>query len=101
MSTPPAPTPRPRCDSLPEHHVYLDTGCRFARSCIQCPLHRCVHDLPFGARDLRMHHLELEGARLLQLGYTDKDVAHRLRISLSSFYRLKRRLRRAAPDHLY
>ncbi len=43
------PLPRPtRCDALPEHTDYTDTGCDLAPSCLSCPLPRCRYDTPGG-----------------------------------------------------
>jgi hypothetical protein len=37
---------------LPEYVAYRDTGCELAPSCLHCPLPRCKHDQPGGARRL-------------------------------------------------
>ena len=41
-----------RRDALPEHTHYVDNGCDLHPNCLTCPLVRCRHDEPGGARRL-------------------------------------------------
>jgi hypothetical protein len=43
-----------REDALPDRMPFPDTGCELAPSCLHCPLPRCKHDEPGGARKLTM-----------------------------------------------
>lgn len=46
------PPERVREDALPDRMAFPDTGCELAPSCLRCPLPRCKHDAPGGARRL-------------------------------------------------
>jgi hypothetical protein len=46
------PPERVREDALPDRMAFPDTGCELAPSCLHCPLPRCKHDEPGGARRL-------------------------------------------------
>ena len=48
------PPERVREDALPDRMPFPDTGCELAPSCLHCPLPRCKHDEPGGARKLTM-----------------------------------------------
>ena len=39
-------------DLLPEHCHYQDAGCEMAKSCLDCPLPRCIYDTPRGKQVL-------------------------------------------------
>lgn len=61
-------------DRVPELDHYEDTGCRMHPSCLQCPLPRCVYELP-AARPKRMAARDREIAQLYYAGHSADAIA--------------------------
>lgn len=54
---------------------YRDEGCELSRSCLRCPLARCVHDEPWGKRRWLMRLRARKVSRLFAQGKRVKELA--------------------------
>ena len=52
-------------DLPPEHCRYQDEGCEFSRSCLNCPLSKCIYDEPRGRQRQAKRQRDREIVRLL------------------------------------
>lgn len=78
----PRPTPRkPWWALLPEETRYKDTGCRLHPLCLNCPLPRCVEDVPRGKQHLQRAQVVALAKNLLARGCSQAQVAHLLGVS--------------------
>jgi hypothetical protein len=69
-------------DLLPEYCEYKDEGCSHAPSCLNCPLPRCVLDLPGGRQKRSLTRRNAEIVRLFTLEKkTFKEIAALFKIS--------------------
>lgn len=95
----PEPLSRPvRCDALPEHTEYRDTGCEVAPSCFACPLPRCRYDTPGGlAAMVRTSRDAAIADAVRRRKLPIDDVAEMFGLSRRSIYRALRRT--ARPPH--
>jgi hypothetical protein len=88
------PLPRPaRCDALPEHTDYADTGCEIAPSCLNCPLPKCRYDMPGGLAAMLRSTRDVaiaDAVRRRQLPID--DVAAMFGLSRRSVFRALRRV---------
>lgn len=75
--------------------VLPDTGCEFAASCFDCPLARCKHDDPEGAR-LARRQMRYGTDLGVHEGGTVDEIADRLNISRRTVFRLRESERRAS-----
>lgn len=66
---------------LPEETVYRDTGCELSPSCLSCPLERCAEDQPRGRQRVRQRSLSATVRSLLDMGYTQVQIARMLGVS--------------------
>ncbi len=90
-----------RCDALPEHLEYRDEGCELAPRCLECPLPRCKHDEPGGARHLKVETRDGEIARVwLASGGRIRvnELAQRYGLSRRSVFRILRAIKSRAPE---
>ena len=55
---------RDELDLPPEYCKYRDEGCEFAKSCLNCPLPRCIYDEPGGKQRWRKGQRDREIVRL-------------------------------------
>ncbi|OGT54303.1 MAG: hypothetical protein A3E01_15170 [Gammaproteobacteria bacterium RIFCSPHIGHO2_12_FULL_63_22] len=79
-----------RPDSLPEHKVYLDTGCDLHANCLTCPFERCRYDEPSPGRGLavKTRLMEQELAGLRRQGLTMDEIAQRWGVARRTAYRV-------------
>jgi hypothetical protein len=88
----PLPDRRVRDDALPEHQDYADSGCDIWDRCLTCPLPRCRHDEPGGARQIFLRERDSEIARLRRRESVGIDeLAHRFGVSRRTVFRVLRR----------
>ncbi len=82
-------TRRVRSDGLPEHRLYVDTGCEVAPKCLECPLVLCKYEdrgAVWRARAADRH----RQAQVLRAQFSPPEVARRMGISLRQVYRLQK-----------
>jgi hypothetical protein len=79
---------RPRRDALPEHTLYLDTGCDLHPSCLACPLVRCRYDEPGGVRRLLSNQRDRTIVALQRQGRPVNAIAQRFGISRRTVFRV-------------
>ena len=83
---------RVRDDALPEHQEYADSGCALWDRCLTCPLPRCRHDEPGGARQIFLRERDSEIARLRRGdGVGIDELARRFGVSRRTVFRVLRR----------
>ena len=87
--------PRARRDSLPEHTPYQDTGCEVYRSCLSCPLARCIYDEPGGARRLLAGQRDRSIVLMQRRGANVNSIARRFGVSRRTVFRALARERDA------
>jgi len=88
----PLPDRRVRDDALPEHQDYADSGCDIWDRCLTCPLPRCRHDEPGGARQIFLRERDSEIARLRRGdGAGIDELARRFGVSRRTVFRVLRR----------
>lgn len=76
------PAEENRLDLPPEFCRYLDEGCEFAESCLNCPLPVCIYEEPGGKRRLLKRLRAKEMARLFtNEGKGIKELAQIYRVS--------------------
>ncbi|MGH2609262.1 MAG: helix-turn-helix domain-containing protein [Tepidiformaceae bacterium] len=87
-----APLPIPaRCDSLPEHTDYADTGCDLYPSCLHCPLPRCRYEEPGGAAAMLRSGRDASILRLsAEQGVTVEELARMFGLSRRTIFRVLR-----------
>jgi len=73
--------PRPWWDLLPEETVYRDAGCDLSPSCLSCALERCAEDQPRGRQRVRQRSMSATVGSLLDMGYTQAQIASMLGVS--------------------
>lgn len=95
------PLPRPaRCDALPEHTDYRDTGCDLAPSCLACPLPQCRYDLPGGIAAMLRSRRDAAIADAVRRRHLPiDDVAEMFGLSRRSVFRALRRVERPGRQH--
>ena len=76
---------------------YLDTGCKEAPSCLDCPLPQCVHDSDRQeAQRLAALELAREKVRLIQeKGWTVPEAARHFGVTHRAIFRLLQKAREA------
>lgn len=84
-----------RCDALPEHTDYRDTGCEVSPSCLSCPLPKCRYDDGGRVPTQRVVAREAAAIPLLAAGLSVRQVANRLCVSTSAVKRVSVRYRRS------
>lgn len=90
------PLRRIREDALPENLEYADEGCELASRCLTCPLPRCKHDEPGGARRLLMEARDRQIIALRQTGrMTISALARTFGLSRRSVFRILQQARQA------
>jgi hypothetical protein len=78
-----------RCDRLPEHLDYADTGCELSPSCLNCPLPQCKYDAPRRVRGLRNYRRDREIALLHRKHQAPVDaIAAAFGLSRRQVYRI-------------
>lgn len=87
------PRPGARRDREPELVHYRDDGCRVWRSCLTCPLARCIYDEPRQGRGARFRLRDAEVARLYREGWSARALAQRYGVHRRSIFRILRRER--------
>jgi len=93
------PLKRIREDALPENLDYVDEGCELARRCLTCPLPRCKHDEPGGARRLLMEARDRQIIALRQTGrLTISALARKFGLSRRSVFRILQQARQQDGD---
>ncbi len=80
-------------DREPELTHYRDDGCRVWRSCLTCPLARCIYDEPRQGRGAKFRLRDAEVARLYREGWSARTLAQRYGIQRRSVFRILRRER--------
>ena len=79
-------------DLLPEHCTYLDEGCEFAISCLNCPFPNCIMEQPGGKQRWLNELRDKEIVRLSATkGSRTIELAQRFGISLRTVQRILRR----------
>ena len=69
------------------HDEYKDTGCEYASNCLECPFSQCLFELPFVERYAFFRKERDEAiVKLHSEGMKRKDIASKLRISISTTY---------------
>ena len=69
-------------DLPPEYCHYHDEGCELAKSCLDCPFPRCIHDEPGGKHSLLKRQRDREIIRLFRSeGKRIKELAAMFGIS--------------------
>ena len=77
-----------RMDALPEHLEYRDSGCDLAPDCLRCPLVRCRHDQPGGARALFQSSRDKAVLLRREEGVGIDALAHEFTLSRRSVFRI-------------
>lgn len=89
-----------RCDALPEHTDYADTGCDLAPSCLNCPLPRCKYDSPGGAAAMLRNSRDAAIADAVRRrNLPIDDVAAMFGLSRRSVFRALRRIPAPPSPH--
>ena len=66
---------------LPEETLYKDTGCDLSPLCLSCPLERCAEDQTRGRQRVRQRSMSATVELLLDMGYTQVQIAGMLGVS--------------------
>lgn len=83
-----------RCDALPEHVDYRDTGCDLYASCLRCPLPQCRYEVSGGATMmLRMGRDESILTAAKRDGASVDDLAAMFGLSRRTIFRVLERHR--------
>jgi len=78
-----------------EYEHYPDTGCDLADSCLNCPLPRCVEDMPRGKAGHRQKEVDSEIASLHEIrGVSVIEIARRFNVTKRTVQRSLKRTRR-------
>ncbi len=81
-------------DLPPEYCHYIDTGCDFSETCLNCPLPICIYDEPGGKRNFLMHNRALEMAQLHeQKGKSVRELAAIYEVSARTVQRALKSVR--------
>ena len=68
-------------DLLPEEIDWRDEGCEFFRSCLNCPLPRCLEEQPRGRQRLRMVARRRRMVELKKRGKSVDEIARLFGVS--------------------
>ncbi len=89
----------PKEDLLPEHSKYRDEGCEMAPACLNCPLSRCLEDIPRGRQQQRK---ELRNREIFRLFHTHgesiKQIARKFEVSERTVQRALKGMRASDLD---
>ncbi|MGD9827091.1 MAG: helix-turn-helix domain-containing protein [Hyphomicrobiaceae bacterium] len=78
--------PLVRGDALPEGLDSSDRGCRLHPSCLSCPEATCIFDLATRKAD-RIDRRPIRARRLRAKGWTSRQIAERLGVSVRQVFR--------------
>jgi DNA-directed RNA polymerase specialized sigma24 family protein len=78
-------------DSLPEHCHYRDEGCEFAPACLDCPLPRCIEEIPRGRQQWRKRLRNQEMLSLFARGMKTAQLAREFGVSQRTVQRVLKR----------
>jgi len=79
-------------DLPPEYCQYRDGGCEFADSCLNCPLPKCIYELPGGRQQWLKGLRDKEVVRLFSTeGKGIKELALRFGVSQRTVQRILKR----------
>jgi hypothetical protein len=84
-------TPIVRRDSLPEHAVYRDDGCRVADECLNCPLELCIYDDPAELVKTSRAYRDDRIFTLRKKGVSATEIGRNLKISARTVHRVIQR----------
>lgn len=73
--------------TLLEYEYYPDNGCEVAPSCLNCPLPKCVEDVPKGKFYWKKNEQVKEITKLFCEGRNTKEIASLLNISYRTVIR--------------
>jgi hypothetical protein len=67
--------------------VHRDRGCSLFPSCLECPLPRCIEDMPFGKAGLRISSRNVEMLNLRKQSWLIREIAAHFSVSDRTVYR--------------
>ena len=81
--------------SPPTHDDHPDRGCEYSRTCLSCPLPKCVLDMTL-PEQRHLRNRRRDSLRFAQVKYLKpRQAAKTLKISIRTYYRLAARVRAA------
>ena len=60
---------------------YPDNGCAVYLACLECPLPRCIEEMPRAMQNIRLLRRAIEVNKLHKQGKSISDIASRLKVS--------------------